>query len=153
MFFTSGGTYEDAGDPVYTCGSCGALMWYEERAIKSRKHAVPTFSLCCMKGKVELPMLQPPPELLQNLLTNRDPRSKHFWQHIRTYNMMFSFTSLGGHTDTLTDGQGPPVFRIFGQNYHRIGSLLPPLGSSPKFSQLYIYDTENEESNRLNVFR
>ena len=33
--------------------------------------------------------------------------------------------------------------------HHRIGSLLPPDGSSPKFIQLYIYDTANEVSNRL----
>nr|GEY14846.1 hypothetical protein [Tanacetum cinerariifolium] len=34
-----------------------------------------------------------------------------------------------------------------------MGSLLPVAGSTPKFSQLYIYDTENEVSNRKNAIR
>ncbi|XP_075088408.1 uncharacterized protein LOC142170407 [Nicotiana tabacum] len=36
-----------------------------------------------------------------------------------------------------------------GQNYHHIGSLLPEIGKKPQFAQLYIYDTENEISNRM----
>ncbi|KAM3287547.1 hypothetical protein P3S67_020977 [Capsicum chacoense] len=37
-----------------------------------------------------------------------------------------------------------------GQNYHHIGSLLPEIGKTPQFAQLYIYDTENEITNRMN---
>ncbi|KAL5670594.1 hypothetical protein ACJX0J_022815 [Zea mays] len=33
--------------------------------------------------------------------------------------------------------------------HHQIGSLLPSDGSSPKYLQLYIYDTANEVQNRL----
>jgi hypothetical protein len=33
--------------------------------------------------------------------------------------------------------------------HHRTGPLLPPDGDAPKLIQLYIYDTENEVSNRL----
>ncbi|WJX89021.1 DNA helicase [Trifolium repens] len=50
---------------------------------------------------------------------------------------------------TLNDGNGPPVYVINGENYHHIGSLLPMPGESPKFAQLYIYDTDNEISNRM----
>jgi len=49
----------------------------------------------------------------------------------------------------MNDGRGPPVFKINGQVHHRIGTLLPPDGSPPKFIQLYIYDTTNETRNRL----
>ncbi|WJX28646.1 DNA helicase [Trifolium repens] len=73
---------------------------------------------------------------------------------IWSYNNMFSFTSLGGKVESrLNDGVGPPQFVISGQNYHRIGSLLPVDGQSPKFAQLYIYDTQNEINNRLSHFR
>jgi len=66
---------------------------------------------------------------------------------------MFSFTSMGGKIDkSINKGKGPYVFRLSGQNYHSMGSLLPDVGETPKFSQLYIYDTENEEVNRQNVF-
>jgi len=54
------------------------------------------FSICCQKEKVQLPFLQRPPELLNNLLNGEDPRSKHFLDNITTYNSMFSFNSIGG---------------------------------------------------------
>lgn len=63
---------------------------------------------------------------------------------------MFCFTSMGGKIDSsLNDGRSPPVFRMHGQNYHLIGSLMPSEGEPPRFAQLYIYDTENEIKNRL----
>jgi len=66
---------------------------------------------------------------------------------------MFAFTSLGGKVfSKLNNGNGPPQFILSGQNYHRIGSLLPEPGSAPKFAQLYIYDTQNEIQNRKKVF-
>jgi len=57
---------------------------------------------------------------------------------------------MGANIDrSMNDGRGPPVFKINGQVHHRIGTLLPPDGSPPKFIQLYIYDTTNETRNRL----
>ncbi|XP_072073467.1 uncharacterized protein [Arachis hypogaea] len=104
-------------------------------------------------GKVQLPFLQRPPQLLQGLISGADQRSKHFKNNIRTYNSMFCFTSLGGKIETsINDGTGPPQFIVSGQNYHRIGSLVPIEGQRPKFAQLYIYDTENEVSNRIEIF-
>lgn len=35
-----------------------------------------------------------------------------------------------------------------GQIYHRIGSLVPNYGDSPKFAQIYFYDTDHELDNR-----
>ncbi|GJT61107.1 DNA helicase [Tanacetum coccineum] len=39
-----------------------------------------------------------------------------------------------------------------GEVYHWIGSLCPSEGDPPRFLQLYIYDTENEVTNRLRHF-
>lgn len=73
-----------------------------------------------------------------------------FLQHIRQYNSLFSFTSMGADIDdSLNQGGGPYVFKINGQVYHRIGSLLPNEDNPPKFAQLYIYDTQNEVQNRM----
>ena len=67
---------------------------------------------------------------------------------------MFSFTSLGGKVDkSYQRGKGPYVFRLQGQNYHRMGSLLPDDWEEPKFSQLYIYDSQNEVVNRQKAVR
>ncbi|XP_057417171.1 uncharacterized protein LOC130711518 [Lotus japonicus] len=135
------------------CKFCGATLWAEERAEKSKSPLEPDFSMCCSKGKIAIPYLKDPPELLLNLLTNNDPRSRNFLDNIRSYNSMFAFTSIGGKIVTnINDGHGPPQFIISGQNYHRIGSLLSDEGQSPKFVQLYIYDTKNEVENRLKPF-
>lgn len=107
-----------------------------------------------MHGKVELPRLKEEPPLLLNLYRNKDARSNNFVQNILRYNMMFSFTSMAGKVDaTVNNGGGPYVFRIHGQNYHIMGNLFPIDSLTPKFSQLYIYDTENEVANRLQAVR
>ncbi|XP_022013686.2 uncharacterized protein LOC110913143 [Helianthus annuus] len=84
---------------------------------------------------------------------SKDQESKFFLKNIRRYNSMFSFTSMGGKVDTkINKGNAPFVYRISGQNAHSMGSLLPKHGAQPKFSQLYIYDTENELANRELLF-
>jgi hypothetical protein len=142
------------GGPEITCKWCSAELWYEERSEKSKDLNDPTWSICCQKGQVELPLLPRPPEFLLSLLNGTDHRSKHFKANYRAYNSMFAFTSLGGKVqDQRNDGGGPPQFILGGQNYHKIGSLLPQKGNTPKFAQLYIYDTQNEIQNRASHFR
>nr|KAJ0228155.1 hypothetical protein LSAT_V11C100011050 [Lactuca sativa] len=69
------------------------------------------------------------------MFRNMDSKSKHFMKNIRRYNSMFSFTSMGGKIDSsINRGNAPYIFRLGGQNYHSIGSLLPAKGSEPKFS-------------------
>ncbi|XP_019240815.1 PREDICTED: uncharacterized protein LOC109220798 [Nicotiana attenuata] len=59
---------------------------------------------------------------------------------------------MGGKVDaSVNQTKGPRTFKLSGQNYHQIGSLLPPEGSTPKFAQLYIYDTKNEVQNRIHA--
>jgi hypothetical protein len=63
---------------------------------------------------------------------------------------MFAFTSTGGVVDKeINKGYGPYVFRIHGQNYYHIETLLPEEGNKPRWAQLYIYDTEHEIQNRI----
>jgi len=65
---------------------------------------------------------------------------------------MFAMTSMGGKVDhRINDGRGPYIFKLNNQNHHRIETLLPVDGLSPNFAQLYLYDTENEVSNRINA--
>jgi len=59
---------------------------------------------------------------------------------------------MGGRIDnSVNDGRSAYVFRISGSNRYKIGTLLPPSGFIPKFAHLYIHDTSNELSNRLNA--
>ncbi|KAL4580719.1 hypothetical protein LXL04_016921 [Taraxacum kok-saghyz] len=144
----------DHGDQIIECRLCNGKLWKNE-ALRGKKVANKTcFSICCGYGKVQLPKLKEPPPEYSNLFRSLHPKSKIFMKNIRYFNSMFSFTSMGGQVDkSINKGKGPYVFRLSGQNYHSMGSLLPDVGSTPKFSQLYIYDTENEEANRQNVFR
>ena len=89
-------------------------------------------------------MRQPPP-VLEKLL-----QCKQFRETIRVYNALLAFTSIGANIDySVVFGRGPFTFRIQGQTYHRIGSLIPKPGLPPKYLQLYIFDTANEVKNRL----
>ena len=107
--------------------------------------------MCCKGGKIVIPPFRARPEPLASLAKfSGGSRSNKFMKNIRQYNCLFAFTSMGANIDcSLNDGRGPPIFKINGQVHHRIGSLLPPDGSPRKFLQLYIYDTSNEVSNRL----
>ncbi|XP_056694876.1 uncharacterized protein [Spinacia oleracea] len=59
-------------------------------------------------------------------------------------------TAMSDKIDTSTNGT--PNYKVmFELEDLKLGSLLPTSGSSPKFAQLYIYDTENEVSNRKNT--
>lgn len=132
-------------NPLLQCTNCNAMVWYSER--RGYDHnGTPTFTICCQQGRVKLPPMKNPPPYLQDLLAN----NSSFRMLIRIYNSILAFTSIGAKIDHhVTSGHGPPGFRIQGQNYHRIGSLLPPPGEPPKFLQMYIFDTENEVSNRI----
>ena len=74
---------------------------------------------------------------------------------MRGYNSILSFTSVGAKIDNelATGALGVFTYQLHGELTHRIGSLLPAQGDSPKFLQLYIYDTENELKNRMAQMR
>lgn len=64
------------------------------------------------------------------------------------YSFMFSFTSTRAKVDTkINNGRGSYIYRLNGQNYHRIGSLVPCGRMKASFAHLYIYDTTYEIEN------
>nr|XP_043611489.1 uncharacterized protein LOC122583120 [Erigeron canadensis] len=146
--------YKDHGDQIYECSKCHALLWEAEMLRGNQNGKKTVYSFCCKGGDVELPPVVKPPPVLYNLFSSKNPIANNFMKHIRAYNMMFSFTSMGGKVNQGSlKGRGPYVFRLQGQNYHRMGSLLLAPGDQPKFSQLYIFDSKNEEANRERAIR
>ncbi|XP_052107741.1 uncharacterized protein LOC127740617 isoform X1 [Arachis duranensis] len=144
----------DAGDPVHRCLHCNACMWGRERLCKSKRSEIPKFGLCCMNGKVVLPLLKRVPQVLEDLHCGDHDQGRHFRKNIRKYNSMFAFTSMAGKVNrSINNGIAPPNFSISGQNYHSIGSLIPTKNDRPRFAQLYIYDTENEIQSRISAVR
>ncbi|XP_074381036.1 uncharacterized protein LOC141721793 [Apium graveolens] len=117
--------YASLGGPTAICSKCHAQMWKEERVNKDVTKGCPIFSLCCMKGAVRLPLIPPTPEYLLDLYN--DKKRDH----------------------SINNGRACYVYRLNGQNHHVFGSLITNDNETPKFCQLYIYDTINEVDNRL----
>ncbi|KAM0839242.1 hypothetical protein ACQ4PT_060443 [Festuca glaucescens] len=141
------------GGPNYRCGRCKASFWYQERvksasAITERRVV---YNNCCKGGKVFIAPFKEPPEFLRALLDFDGPvRSTAFLEKIRQYNCLFAFTSMGATIDrSMNDGGGPTIFKISGSVCHRIGSLLPEEGKTPKYAELYIYHGGDEADNRI----
>ena len=97
-----------------------------------------------MNGEVILAPLPAPPPAIYKLLTKKDPISKiPFVNKIKAYNQLFAFTSIGTKLDTdfANEKKGAYSYRIQGDHYHEISSLLPKPGEIPKFSQKYYHDS------------
>ncbi|GJT77165.1 hypothetical protein Tco_1043890 [Tanacetum coccineum] len=126
--------YHNLGPPSYQCSKYDATMWYAERTDKARRFAHPTFSMCCLKGKLRLPRFNDTPPPLKRLLDYTDPTTSKFREQIWVYKSMICFTSFGAKIDhSINSGKAPYTFGINGQKYHRMGSLLPAEGVPPRY--------------------
>ncbi|XP_016164429.2 uncharacterized protein LOC107606946 [Arachis ipaensis] len=98
------------GYPCKVVFFCGVNMWMHERLAKGGANNTVLFSICCMRGKMTLPLLPVLPPLLVLLLDGDDERVVHYQKHIRAFNGMFSFTSMAGKIQyTLNKGSAPPI--------------------------------------------
>ena len=108
------------------CSNCGALKFNKE-----------TDGLCCSKGEVQLDQFPQPHPFLQHLYEDINSNSKHFLANIHKYNSVFQMTSFGCNEVSMAGFN--PSFRIQGQVYHFIGSIVPTQGESHKFAQINIF--------------
>jgi hypothetical protein len=145
------GLHHTLGEMTTVCGKCNALHFLEERAASS-SCANLQFTLCYTQGKVTLPSLTPPPEPLRRLLTSKETDTKDFRQHIRSYNSVLAFTSVGANLDTSVAQPGNYTYHLRGELYHRMGSLLPQPSEARKFAQLYISDPHAELDGQMGNF-
>jgi hypothetical protein len=129
------------------CDYCEAYHWRVEMSDGA-------YELCCKKGDVELPFLQPPPAFLRELYKGRGPMATSFRQNIRAYNAAMTFTSVSFTADTrLDDSRGIKCFSIQGELYHYQGPIDDP-GSTevPAFAQLFFIDPDYAATVRGNRF-
>ncbi|CAN1138452.1 ATP-dependent DNA helicase PIF1 [Linum perenne] len=142
------------GRPEMTCQYCDALFWVGERLAGLPRRDRPVYTQCCNRGMVSVPFLLETPPFLNTLLdVHGDEDSKNFRKHARSYNAAFSFTSFGAKIDSrIVNSRGPFSLILCGENYHLMGSLLPPPGEPPKYAQLYVFDPAGEMDQRLANF-
>lgn len=104
--------------------------------------------MCCAKGKVHLPELRPPPSPLNELITGEDADSPLFLKRLRTFNSCFQMTSFAAsnvvHNPTIDGQLYETTFKVQGQVYHRIGSLMPMPDEIPKYLQIYFMGSEDD---------
>ncbi|CAG8660673.1 35357_t:CDS:2 [Gigaspora margarita] len=107
---------------------------------------------CCNNGNVKLADTEAL-VALQDLFVKIDKIGYDFHNNIRAYNNLFAFTSMGVHLNQhFANGKDSVyTFRVQGGVYHAIGSLLPPIENSPKYLHLYVYNTEHEINNQLQI--
>ncbi|XP_063993113.1 uncharacterized protein LOC135170885 [Diachasmimorpha longicaudata] len=111
------------------CQYCQALKFRNE-----------TPGMCCASGKVVQSPLPTPPEHLLSVLAGDSDDSKLFLRKIRKFNSCFQMTSFGATKicDFASDRRNfETTFKIQGQVYHKIGSLMPMPDNNPKFLQIY----------------
>ena len=117
------------------CNFCGAYKFFNET------------NFCCSSGLVNFESVKPLPEPSEEY--KKLYSSKKIISNLKAYNSALSLTSIGCKTPENVEG---PNFKIQGEIYHRLGSLLPSDESSPKFSQIYFYDAEVATYERMKIF-
>ena len=128
------------------CTSCHAIMFPWEMSQKKK-----TFSACCRHGTIQLQPFKDPSPALQGLFDRTTPQSQQFMANIRHYNGLVSMASRSVSGKMVEfNGRGPQPFKMSGQMYHLTPSaVFPDTTKKPKFSQIYVFDQDNEIKNRL----
>ena len=107
------------------CQHCRALHWIDEKLTASTRANV-LFGSCCRQGKIEVALPHRPPPTLWRLFTGIHAASNNFFANIRKFNSALAFTSMGSDRVDDLPGNGPYVYKIGGQVYHRSGDIAPP---------------------------
>ncbi|KAE9523332.1 hypothetical protein AGLY_016280 [Aphis glycines] len=102
-----------------------------------------TPGICCNNGKVQLPSFEYLPEPLNSLLMDRNPHHNHFTDLTRKYNGYFQMTSFGVNK-IVTEGF-MPTFKVQGQVYHLVGSLMHKPDQNAQFLQIYFVSEDERE--------
>ena len=82
------------------------MMWYNERLKTTRSGDIPKFSICCLQGKSKFLSSKNHMSCSDLFFYKGLDQSKRFLSEIRTYNNMFSFTSMGGKIDHNINANG-----------------------------------------------
>lgn len=123
------------GPMNHACQFCHAVHFKGEKPRDGK------FTLCCNKGKVQLPPPGDVDPLLKGLLTNCHPKSPHFMKNIIRYNNAFAFASIAYKKAHPLAGRGPLTIRIQGQICHNVSAARPNSeNQTPSYSQLYFLD-------------
>ena len=118
-----------------TCPYCGAA-YFKAELTREKK-----YSKCCMGGKVRLAPIPVPLKPIRDLLEGNGPESRHFFENIIYYNNSVAFASLGVQYKSFQT-PGPFVVCMNMQVCHLTSSIVPEVGTAPRYAQLYVVDPQ-----------
>ncbi|KAL3096526.1 hypothetical protein niasHS_004186 [Heterodera schachtii] len=122
------------------CSHCGALLFKHEDS-----------GLCCRKGRVVLPKLNPHPQELKELIVGekQSKEGKEFVRRMSRYNNLLQFASVSAGNKPSPAG-GPLAVILNGELHRRISSMQAGTTQTPGFGQLYILDPVEAMEKRRN---
>ena len=134
------------GNLTLECKYCTA-MHFPAEANKNDKN----FSMCCQKGKVLLPFLQPPAPEVRELYDRNSQASREYIDNIRSFNNLLALASTSASLDPRMHTPGPYFYKICGQMRHFVSNSLTSSTTKPMYSQMYIFDTKDATEKRMNI--
>lgn len=132
-------------DQILMCGHCKALH-YADEVIKSGK-----FTMCCMDGKIKIPIPpEYPPELKELLYPDETnplqvKNSKEFLRNVRPINAELSFAAVSARIDTTIRQNWNYVYKIQGNLYRSIAPVQQDEDQhfNIQGAQYFILDTDD----------
>ena len=126
------------GEMTFICNMCQAVKFQAESK-----------AICCGNGKYSLDPYPNLPAPIKELFNGDSADSEHFLKNIRQYNCAFQMTSFGCKEVKMHGWN--PSFKVQGQVYHLIGSLLPTESDNSKFLQIYFLDDSDQVQSRMAI--
>lgn len=137
--------------PRSQCGFCNAFLWGSEAAIHNGRL---TSTMCCGKGRLSnLPLFNPLPDAVFNLLSGSDPQSIDFQDNIRLYNSLLAPAWTKANIDqTLASRQGGfYCITTNGTISHVVSDLVTNVNEA-RFGQIWIFDSTSQLQRRSLMF-
>jgi hypothetical protein len=126
-------------------------VWNADFNVVKVKICIPSHLLrpvLCSQTLLFLDEIPPLPTTLHHLFTSvDDPLARHFRKKIQLFNAAMAMASFQANDKTVTRG-APGCFKVVGQVYRRIGSLLANEQSNAKCLQVYFLDPDYQATLR-----
>jgi len=121
------GIHHDLEHMDQICLHCGAKFWMSKKNQRSTQIS-PTFTICCVDGKVKLIFLLKSLPYSMNMYTSLGSKANSFCKNARSYNSLLACILFKTNVNEEFQKTGVSNFVIHDQVYHLIRSLLPEKG-------------------------
>ena len=140
----------DCGDMFKYCVYCGAIKLKPFQFPCRSPGELNLYAMCCKKGKIYLNQQHPSPsaEYFYDLWSSDDEVGRVFRKYSRKINNAFSLASFVASEVEM--GGFNPNYKVRGKGYVMLGALIPGNADVPKFSQIYVYDAD-DDTQRLDI--